>query len=313
MNNNNNNNNYIAPNFKPIKLAIDVALFIDNDIKYIKDVQQCGPKMDVLHVGGQQGDVIDLNWSSQELAPFLKAVEKGEEGSKVITLMKEKGKEGVPYDSQSGIKKEHYDKIKEWVLKIKKNRFHAPAVLFDYDRTLTVVEGTDLSFFEENKDRLTMEGFLEFHMGGKERLKMLRDLFFFLNDQGVAMFVLTNNGQCGLNPLFQTLNEQLFDPYNVSIICGRAKNYRGKKQKAAADVLPSVCRLSVKSEPVYEAEGPVNHVEGPIYADNNENENTSMEAIDTQLQALSTKGKGGRRRNRKTKRNKRKAKKTRKH
>lgn len=302
-NNNNNNNNIIAPNFKPIKLAIDVALFIDNDIEYIKDVQQCGPKMYVLHVGGKN-NVIGLDWSSQELAPFLKAVEKGEEGSKVITLMKEKGIEGVPYDNQSGIKKEHYDNIKEWVLKIKKNRFYAPAVLFDYDRTLTVVEGTDLSFFEKNKNRITMEGFLEFHMGGKERLRMLRDLFTFLKGEGVAMFVLTNNGQCGLNPLFQTLNEQLFDPYNVSIICGRAKNYRGKKQKAAADVLPSVCRLSVKSEPVYAEEG-------PVYADNNENENTSMKAIDAQLRALSPKG--GRRRNRKTKRNKRKAKKTRKH
>ena len=265
-------------------------------------MEKCGTSMDVLKVGGMDISVPDMMWTDTNLQPFLDAVSQSEEGKQILEEMKTL-LPGVPYDSESGVTKDHSDYVKEWVIGKKKLGYRSISVLFDYDRTLTVVEGTDLS----KLDQFQLEPFIEYHLGGKQRVAMLRDLFTFLYNQGVHLYVLTNNGQCAhdtYSDKFKEVVEYIFNPYPVTIICGQ--RWRGHKQNAAAAVLPSVCRLDVKSTPYVKNNSRV------MYANNgNENnENTSEEAIRRQLEKL--KGGKSKKKTRRSKKGKSKSK-TRKH
>lgn len=311
---NNNDNNL---NFKTLPLSNnqklnvssipkEIALFIDNDAGYIKDVKKCGLFMDVLKVGGMAGHVPDIPWEESTLQPFIKAVSQTEEGKEILEKWKVVFQDGAPYDPESGITEDDSKYVQKWVLQKKKQGYRTISVLFDYDRTLTVVEGTDLSKLEDS----TIQGFVEYHLGGKDRFLMLKDLFRSLSDQGVYFYVLTNNGQCAdarYSGRFKKVVDYIFNPYPVTIICGQ--EWHGHKHEAAAAILPSVCRSRVE---------PLKYVKNNsrvIYRNNglNNNENTSEAAINRQLDQLQ----GGKHKRSshsgKTQKRKRKIRKTRKH
>jgi hypothetical protein len=244
----------------PIKPAIDVALFIDNDIGHTENVMQCGETMYVMKVGElPANELLDLSMESDDMKPFVAAVEKGAEGAKMVSLLRAENKKDK-YDKESGIRKTDCDTIKDWVIDMKKD-FQHPAVLFDFDRTLSVVEGMRLNYLDENK--IDIEGFVEYYMGGIDRLTYLRDLFRSLFENGVSMFILTNNTGCATTTGFEQVCRHLFQPYPIHIICGQLWDF--DKYTAAADVFPSVCSYP-----------PIK--QGPVYANNNNN-NTNRRII----------------------------------
>lgn len=252
MSTNNNNNNGKNFNFKSLPLSstkptADVALFIDNDGTHTQNVMQCGPNMFVMKVGGLPGEVPDLPWDSPEMRSFQDAVEKGPNGASVLEAWRTT-QPGDSYDPESGMTQEHCEAVKQWVQDQKAAGFQSPAVLFDYDRTLTVIEGSQFGEFPT----VNQEGFVEYYLGGVERLQMLRDLFNVLNKNQVQMFILTNNTGCSdsKGSLFEQVGKQIFRPYPVEIICG--KNWSYNKRNAAADILSSVCkRADVKKQTLY--------------------------------------------------------------
>jgi hypothetical protein len=254
MTTNNLNNNGKNFNFKSLPLAYnkqakavpDVALFIDNDGTHTENVMKCGPHMYVLKVGGVVGAVPDLPWESPEMVSFQEAVRKGPNGASILDAWRS-SQSGDAYDPESGITKENCDTIQKWVKDQKAAGFHSPAVLFDYDRTLTVIEGTQFGEFPT----VNREGFVEYYMGGLERLQRLRDLFKFLNENQVQMYILTNNTGCSVEKgsLFEQVGTQIFSPYPVEIICG--KQWKYDKRNAAADSLSSVCKRASKQQPLY--------------------------------------------------------------
>lgn len=229
----NNTNNTIEKALEFKALPLEFALFIDNDINQINRVKNCGSKMDVLHVGGYQTEVPVLSWENDAMKRFQENIQKGPGGKAFLEEFKTKF-EGDTYDPTSGIRQEHCDFIKRWVNE--KPSTSKLSVLFDYDRTLTVIEGTNLTEIDN-------EGFVEYYLGGIARVTMLRDLFTFLYERNVKMYVLTNNTACGsraLDSLFREVVLEIFSPYPVEIICGQAYNF--DKWNAAATLLSEVCQ-----------------------------------------------------------------------
>lgn len=132
-------------------------------------------------------------------------------------------------DEASGITKENVDEIKKWVQNNKNKHLF---VLFDYDRTLTKIEGgyffgksmqemkTALQGYQT--DKLTAEGFMEYYVGGPDRLKMLQEMFDVLYDPqyNVDVYIVTNNPSCLI-----TRNRGLFDEVLKVLTRGRPLRY----------------------------------------------------------------------------------------
>jgi hypothetical protein len=139
----------------------------------------------------------------------------------------------IAYDPIAGIQPAHIYRMDEHLDKFPTVPASEKYVVFDWDRTLTVVEGlAPLQFLQgipavslglANYDSF-WEDALVFLFGGAVRLQLLRDLMQRLIRSGITVFIITRNGQCG-SDLFQTLLQTLH-PYFFSetvsdyIICG---------------------------------------------------------------------------------------------
>lgn len=86
-----------------------------------------------------------------------------------------------------GIEKKHFDELKEWVFKNKKEEKY---IFFDWDRTITLTEG--FSYFNTISKKQLQE-YLYYLLGGKERFLDLKSLFSFLEKNKVKIYILTNN------------------------------------------------------------------------------------------------------------------------
>jgi hypothetical protein len=116
-----------------------------------------------------------------------------------------------------GISKNDIEYVKEWV------RFHhdrRKILLLDWDRTISVSEG--ISILEnENPPRVpgnNIEKYTKFKLGGPKRYKHMKDFFRDMHQNGVEIFILTNNGYCQKdNPDLQ--EQSLFEVYLQIIQC----------------------------------------------------------------------------------------------
>ena len=94
-----------------------------------------------------------------------------------------------------GMTDEQMDELVQWCAK---NRGVQKIVFFDWDRTLSVVEGF-LPLPRANPgmpwstEQLRMS-YVKYILGGEERVQKLVKLFKFLNSMNVGVFILTNNG-----------------------------------------------------------------------------------------------------------------------
>jgi hypothetical protein len=90
---------------------------------------------------------------------------------------------------KNGITTEQIENLKRWVVK---NRHDYRIVFFDWDKTLTVMEG----FF--NSKLTEVDNFVcdyaQYIMGGKERFDSLKDMFAFLTTHHVQVYIITRNG-----------------------------------------------------------------------------------------------------------------------
>jgi len=97
--------------------------------------------------------------------------------------------------ANTGITESDVGRLKTWV---KRNRGHPTIAIFDWDRTISVVEGVhfpkppmawqDIGVREKDV--------MLYLLGGKERRKMMKEMFEFLYDENVEVFILTKNRGC---------------------------------------------------------------------------------------------------------------------
>jgi hypothetical protein len=119
-------------------------------------------------------------------------------------MMKMGGEEIMP---SLGLTKQHVKLLEDWV-----RRSSPPHIaVFDWDRTLTVVEGLVIPGNREWNDLnrkwpWSITDTMEYLFGGTARLQMLQDMFKWLHNQGVDVFIVTrNNSAVGAKMAFYDL------------------------------------------------------------------------------------------------------------
>jgi hypothetical protein len=224
------------------------GIFVDNDPEFRKDVASHCKGFRVLEIDQTpRGEAFGLELDSDDYDAFLKGLSgKGKAAASVLKVFLER--EGIheeSYDPRSGITETHVHELKEWVIQ---NRQSKILGVFDFDRTLTMMEGghfvgTSLPTWKETMkhslheserhilDGFTAEGFAEYLAGGAKRLAMLQDMFDFLYKNSVKCFLLTNNSACmDSRGLLKELVHVYTKNRPIKIVCGL--EYGGQKSLA---------------------------------------------------------------------------------
>lgn len=226
------------------------GIFLDNDPRHRTSVKNaCRHAMTVLTVPETPEFAGGVNVTS---TVYLKLVEKmsptGKAAADVLSrLCKVAGGSKEFYDARSGLQPAQVSLIKEWVDEMGAQANSRLVAIFDFDRTLSVMEGGFFlgnSIYEMKKTLVervgkqqeidtyvpafTAEGFAEYLAGGTERMTMLQDMFDYLYDHNVRVVLLTNNGACPrTRNLFRELMMVFTRGRPVEVICG--VDYAGDK------------------------------------------------------------------------------------
>lgn len=144
------------------------------------------------------------------------------------------------YDKLSGIQEREIVIFRKW----NADTAHVPkrAAIFDWDRTITVMEGSlpandpaTMSRLRSEKEALRdlpdaiLKDMLVYLLGGEVRLKMLRELFRECVESRIQIIIITNTGSCEL-AAFDVLLTELFSGIPFTKICSklRTSKLRGK-------------------------------------------------------------------------------------
>lgn len=233
----------------------DAGIFVDNDEKNVVRVATCGLNMKTILVPMNETPIVNL--TSPEMMEYVSTLSpEGQETTRIIHRMSYAVNNPTEmYDAGSGIHVEHVEEIKNWVLGMRKeDSTKRLAALFDWDRTLTIMEGMwsfgsdglagfprallphfesfpDLVSVMENWNRVTPKGLIEYYCGGPERVNMLQDMFDFLYDNNVDVYVLTNNPSCKNNlRLLEELMNVLTRNRRVGYVCSNIEMGLDKKK-----------------------------------------------------------------------------------
>ena len=120
-------------------------------------------------------------------------------------------------------------------------RRNGPKVLlFDWDKTITVVEGMQFSGLT---DAVDFEDMIEYVMGGRERFRRIQEMFQSCKQNGVGFFFIThnpnakrggNNRRIYLDIINRLVNQSAVDSLDPDAILYASGNF-GFKKKAAAN------------------------------------------------------------------------------
>jgi hypothetical protein len=153
------------------------------------------------------------------------------------------------YDINSGIQDKEMAILEQWI--IDTNQYPSRVAIFDWDRTITVIEGinfmakeispasvsdiksallrkypTALSLIQPLKD-ITAEDLLKYLLGGEERLYKMRNLFNTCFKNNVSLVILTNNG-ASIEPAFIDMLNNLFQGIPYQCIWSNDGRFKGK-------------------------------------------------------------------------------------
>ena len=229
------------------------GIFLDNDEKHRRSVQTaCSGSMTILPVPETPYYRPNVQISSVQYVKFLeKLSSKAQDTAKVLSRLCLAIGGGVEaLDAVSGLQPSHVTEIKAWVDRETQTPGHRLVAVFDFDRTISVMEGGYFlgnSIYEMKKiiteqvgkrenlelyvPGFTAEGFAEYLAGGSIRFAMLQDMFNYLYEHNVKVILLTNNTGC---PRARNLFRELMLVYTqnrpVEVICG--VEFGGDKGKA---------------------------------------------------------------------------------
>jgi hypothetical protein len=222
----------------------DSVYFIDNDQLFIDQVSMC-PRIVIEKVDGIEGypPLVPMP-PDAEFADKL-----SDEAKFAMTFFTYSDGKKDTYDRISGIRDTHIARILDWAATEGRK-----AILIDFDRTISLFEGIKLfprhvllknSYPQPELAPLTVNGYIEYLVGGTERLRMLQDLFSNLYALNIDIFILTNNSVCITNPIgFDELVKVISQGRPVNYICSKAS---GGNKHAAIITDPrfaTVCQAS---------------------------------------------------------------------
>lgn len=214
---------------------IEEAIFFDNEEQYGKVIiDNCSSKIVFIKVDGilvpnwmwvyvdstgsidnpAQFEIDYVNKYGLERNPLYLKLKTKFAADKTLTYYNPQAR----FDIISGIKQKDFDQLMAWSDKFKdtKNK----AAIFDWDRTITVIEfiwllsdtitspvkidhpynskdsWTVMDVFPLSPEGITFEDYIMFLCGGAARVQLLRSMFKYCIDNHITMYILTNNLNC---------------------------------------------------------------------------------------------------------------------
>jgi hypothetical protein len=228
-------------------MEFEHAIFFDNDPVNIKAVSYNCPGIQCVKVAQTADSVPPIGFDSPAFQAYLDKLGRNSYVTFLRHLMKDKASD--MYDSASGISKADIDIYSQWEAETA-SAGSRRAVIIDWDRTLTQVEGFILSSDPEtvfgsngivrhwvSKDKLTKPypppvtsyDTLIYLFGGKERFAMIRTWLQDIITKGIHIIILTNNTGCRFEVFRQLLTE--FLPASTQLICS-GLDFGGDKGQA---------------------------------------------------------------------------------
>lgn len=180
----------LKPHYQEKKLCCAIR-FYDNDPEIIKQFERSKKYVESILVSDKPNKDILTNGSPASLYThlFLKEYPDNKFAQYLLSV---KNKEIF---TSIGFSELDYVNLREWTLN---RHYKTKVVIFDWDRTLSVIEGVLLppnkTLTKEMADKgVTYHDIALYYSGGKTRMKLLQKMFKFLHDKGVEVFILTNN------------------------------------------------------------------------------------------------------------------------
>ena len=218
-------------------MEFEHAIFFDNDPTNIEAVSHDCPGIKCVKVAHTADSVPPLGFDTSAFQTYLDKLGRNSYVTFLRHLMKDKASD--MYDSASGISKADIDIYRQWEAD---TAAAGPrrAVIVDWDRTLTQVEGFILSLDPEtvfgsngiirywaSKGKLakpypppvTSYDTLMYLFGGKERFAMIRTWLQDIVSKGMHIIILTNNTGCEFEVFRQLLSEVLPGRSSNQLIC----------------------------------------------------------------------------------------------
>lgn len=172
------------------------VIFFDNDINHIENMKENIKNCTVIHVPDTTPNpriesLISLNNQSEYTRLYRDSFPKENTYLKIVRKLK-------PVESRLptlGITEDHIKELHKWVDTTEGKKI----AIFDWDRTLTVVESIILppdlywKSYQFSHFGYNTEDLLLFVMGGPVRLQMIRDMFSYLYANNVDVFVNTRS------------------------------------------------------------------------------------------------------------------------
>jgi hypothetical protein len=231
------------------------ALFIDNAQSHIDQMMAtCNRGMTLIKVGETRNLQPSL-YSAPYMELYARAI--GPENTYSRAVRKLSNREY--FDPASGIQESHLALIEKW---INETAGVSPRVmLFDWDRTITIIEGVYAkpNGMAELHEYMVARGYdmsdlpaiyqedaLLYLCGGKDRLRMLREIMKACVQLDIDIIFLTNNGACNPeeNRGLRELMDGLVPPgTSYQVICSIHPPYFGHKGKAFRDEIPEKSSL----------------------------------------------------------------------
>lgn len=166
-------------------------------------------------------------------------LERGNSYANFINTNPDKNKQYLdkPYVN-NGITIEQIVELNEWLTN--HSGMERSALFFDWDRTITCVEGMVTTGLPENIESgtVTYDDLLVFLMGGEDRLQMIKDMFQNIMEHNIKFFILTFNLYASnknriTRDIYIELLKMLIGLPNVDSLLYSAPDYGYKKANSA--------------------------------------------------------------------------------
>ena len=170
--------------------GIEAAIFFDNKKDHLDEVHTKHRNIKLVKIPDYKGSYYPkpLSMNSGPLKTMIDSLGP----NAYVTLLRNHDIDTDAYDPNSGIEQNHIRILNRWLTNTKDDKQNnSRAAIFDWDRTLTKVEGFYPLY--KGQERHMFEDTLLYLFGGHKRLLKIRGMFQHLASEGVEIFILTNN------------------------------------------------------------------------------------------------------------------------
>ena len=206
-------------------MSIEAAIFFDNKKEHLDEVHTKHRNIKLVKIPDVKGTYFPkpLPMNSGPLKTMIDSLGP----NAYVDLLKSHHIDKDAYDPVSGMEQNHIRILNRWLANTKEDKNRA--AIFDWDRTLTKVEGFYPLY--KGNERHMFEDTLSYLFGGHKRLLKIRGMFQHLSEQGVEIFILTNN-EASITTFYKRLIHVLSPHIPLENIVCATLLYHGHKGEA---------------------------------------------------------------------------------